>query len=88
MPQAARGRMAEADVSANAVSKTFPGEAMARALSRVVEDDPDGVPHAGSNAAHAVAEIHAIAALRPHYWAVVDCEGHSISLTKRHDFGP
>jgi|HubBroStandDraft_6_1064221.scaffolds.fasta_scaffold612692_1 hypothetical protein len=53
---------------------------MVRALSRVVKDDPDGMPHAGSNAAHAVAEIHAIVALRPLYRAVVDSEGNGISL--------
>jgi hypothetical protein len=51
---------------------------MIRALYRVVEDNPDGVPHAGAHAAHAVAEIHAIVAPRSFYWTVMDCEGHSI----------
>ena len=30
----------------------------------VVEDDPDGVLHAGADAAHAVAKVHAVGALR------------------------
>src|SRR5580700_3693383 len=63
-------------------SRPFPGQAMVRALSRIVEDDPDGVPHAGSNAAHAVAKIHAIVAPRSFHWAVMDCEGHSVTLPK------
>ena len=58
-----------------------------RALGRVVEDDPDGVPHAGADAAHAVAEVHAVVALRALHWPVMDGEGHCITLPKRHDLG-
>ena len=47
-----------------------------------MEDNPGGVPPAGSNAAHAVAEINAIVALRPLYWPVMDREGHSITVLK------
>ena len=54
-------------------------------LPRVVEDNPDGVPHAGAEAAHAVAEVHAVVALRSLHWPVMDCEGHSITLPKWHD---
>ena len=50
-----------------------------------MKDYPDGVPHAGSNAAHTMAEIDAVIALRPLYGAVMDCEGHSITLPKRDD---
>jgi hypothetical protein len=32
-------------------------------LARIVENDPDGVPHAGADAADAVAEIDAVIAL-------------------------
>ena len=56
-----------------------------RALSRVVEDNPDGVPHAGSNTAHAVAEIYAIVALRPLYRTVMDGKGYGITLPKWHN---
>jgi hypothetical protein len=35
----------------------------ATASMRVVEDDPDRVPHTGADAAHTVAEIHAVVAL-------------------------
>src|SRR5262245_65774848 len=62
---------------------------MARAVpsSRVVEDDPDGVTHAGADAAHTVTEVHAIVALRTLHWPVVHREGHRITLSKRHDLG-
>src|SRR5262245_39529772 len=60
---------------------------MAAASSRVVEDESDGVPHPGTEAAHTVAEVHAIAALRPLHWPVVDGKGYGITLPKRHDLG-
>jgi hypothetical protein len=56
-------------------------------LSCVVEDDPDCVPHAGADAAYAVTQVHAVVALRPPHWPVMDCKGHSIALPKGHDFG-
>jgi hypothetical protein len=52
-----------------------------------VENNPYGVPHAGSDATHAVAEIHTVVALRPSYRAVLDCEGHRITLPKWYDLG-
>src|ERR1700746_1909737 len=55
--------------------------------SRIVEDDPDGVTHARADAAHTVAEVHAIVALRTPHRPVVDSEGHSIALPERHDLG-
>jgi hypothetical protein len=51
----------------------------------VVEDNPDGVAHAGADAAHPMAEIHAVIALRTLHRPIVDSEGHGISLPKRHD---
>jgi hypothetical protein len=65
--------------------KTFSEQAMIGALSRVVENNPNGVPHARSNATHAVAEIHAIVALRTFYRAIMDGEGHGITLSKWYD---
>ena len=56
-------------------------------LGRVVEDDPDGVPHAGSDTAYTVSEVHAVFALRALHWPMMDCEGHSITLQKRYDLG-
>ena len=53
-----------------------------------MKDNADGVPHAGSQAAHTVAEIHAIVALRTLHWPVVNCKGHSIPLSKWHDLDP
>ena len=55
-------------------------------LPRIVEDNPHGVPHTGADAAHAVTEVHAVIALRSMHGPVMDCEGHSISLPKGHDF--
>ena len=55
-------------------------------LPGVVEDNPHGVPHTGADAAHAVAEVHAVIALRSLHGPVMDCEGHSIPLPKGHDF--
>ena len=52
-----------------------------------MEDDPDGMPHAGANAAHTVTKIDAIITLRALDGAVMNCECHSITLPKRHDFG-
>ena len=54
-------------------------------LSRVVKDDPGRVPHAGAEAAHTMAEVHAIVALRALNWPVMDGEGHSITLQKWYD---
>jgi hypothetical protein len=51
-------------------------------LSRVVEDDPDGVPRAGADAADTVTEIHTVVALRTLDWTIMNCEGHSITLPK------
>jgi hypothetical protein len=56
-------------------------------LLRIVEDDPDGVPHTRADAAHAVAQVHPVVALRSLHWPVMDCKGHGIALTKWHDFG-
>ena len=56
-------------------------------LPRIMEDNPDGVPHAGADAAHAVAEVHAVIALRSLHWPVMDCKGHSITLPQWHDLG-
>ena len=53
--------------------------------ARVVEDDPDGVPHARADAAHTMAEVHAVVALRALHWPVMDGEGHRITLPKRDD---
>jgi hypothetical protein len=47
-----------------------------------VEDNPNGVPHAGSNTAHAVTEIYAVVALRPLYRTVMDGEGYGIALSE------
>jgi hypothetical protein len=52
-----------------------------------MEDNPDGVPHTGADTAHTVAEVHAVIALRSLHRPVMDCEGHSITLTKWHDLG-
>jgi hypothetical protein len=52
-----------------------------------VEDDSDGMPHAGAHAADAVAEVHAVIALRALYRPVMDREGHRIALPKRDDLG-
>jgi hypothetical protein len=54
-------------------------------LGRVVEYDADCVPHAAADAAHAVAEVHAVVALRALHRPVMHSEGHSITLPKRHD---
>jgi hypothetical protein len=50
-----------------------------------VEDDAEGVPHAGADAAHTVAEVDAIIALGPLYRPVMDREGHRIALQKWYD---
>src|SRR5499427_5375878 len=39
----------------------------------------------GTAAYMAVTEIHTVVALRPFYWAVMDCEGHRITLPKWYD---
>jgi hypothetical protein len=54
-------------------------------LNRFVENNPDGVPHAGSDAAHTVAEGHV--APRPLYWTVMDCKGRRVTLSQWHDTG-
>jgi len=51
-----------------------------------VEDDPHGVPHAGTDTTYAVAQVNAVIALRSLHRPVMDGEGHSITLPKRHDF--
>ena len=56
-------------------------------LGRVVEDNPNAVPHAGADAAHTVTEIDTINALRSLHWTVMDGEGHRITLAKRNDLG-
>jgi hypothetical protein len=50
-----------------------------------VENDPDGVPHAGPDAADAMAQVHAIAALRSLHRPVMDGERHGVALPQRHD---
>src|SRR5215831_19763659 len=57
------------------------------ASSRVVEDDPDGVTHPGTDAAHTMAEVHTIVALRTSHRPVMDGEGDSITLSKGHNLG-
>jgi hypothetical protein len=52
---------------------------------RIVENDSDGVPHAGADSAHAVAEVHAVVSLRSLHWPVMDGERHGIALPQRHD---
>ena len=53
----------------------------------VVENDSDGVPHAGTDPAHAVAEVHPVVAVGPPHRPVMDCERRSIASLKRHDLG-
>jgi len=53
--------------------------------SGIVEDDPDRVPHAGADTAHAMAQVHTIVPLRTPHGAIVDREGNGIALAKRHD---
>ena len=55
-------------------------------LFRVVKNDAYRMPHTGANAAHAVAQVHAVVALRSLYRAVMDGKGYGIALPKRHDF--
>jgi hypothetical protein len=50
-----------------------------------VKDDPDGMPHARADATDAVADVHAVVALRAAHWSVVDGEGDRITLPKRYD---
>src|SRR5438105_1522594 len=59
---------------------------MCRSLSsRVVEDDAGGVAPPRAQAAHAVAELHAICAARAAYRPLVDREDHRVALRERHD---
>src|ERR1700730_6918438 len=53
--------------------------------SRIVENDPDGVSHAGADSAHAMAQVHSIAALRSLYRPVMDGECHGVALPQWHD---
>ena len=50
-----------------------------------MKDNTDCVAHAGADATHAVAEVHAVISLRALHWPVMDCEGHSITLLQRYD---
>ena len=49
-------------------------------LLRVVENDANGVPESGADAAYAVPEIDAIVALRSLNRPVVDGKGYGIAL--------
>src|ERR1700733_13198397 len=51
-----------------------------------MKDDAQGMPHAGTDPTHTVAQVHAVMALRSLDRAVVDREGHAIALAQRHDF--
>src|SRR5262245_12219082 len=57
-------------------------------LTGVVKNDAQRVPMAAANAAHAVAEIHAIDAACALHGALAHGEDHSIALFQRHDFRP
>jgi hypothetical protein len=57
-------------------------------LAGIVKDDAKGMSLSGTQAAHAMAKVHAIGSARPLNWTMMDREGHSISLAKGHDFGP
>ena len=54
-------------------------------LRRIVEDEPEGMPHTGTDAAYPMAEVHTVAALRALHRPVMDREGYGITLPKRHD---
>ena len=49
-------------------------------LTRVVEDETDGVPHAGPDTADTVAEVHAVTTLRTAHRPVMDGKGDRIPL--------
>ena len=51
-----------------------------------MKDNTHCVPHAGADAAYAVAQVHAVVALRSLYRAVMDSKRYGIALPKWHDF--
>jgi hypothetical protein len=52
-----------------------------------MKDDAEGVAMSGTQAADAVPHVDAIEATRALDGAMMNREGHSVSLTKRNDFG-
>jgi hypothetical protein len=42
----------------------------------------------GPQPAHAVAQVHAVGAARPLHRPIVHCEGHAVTTSERHHFGP
>ena len=60
---------------------------MWRDLSRVVEDDPNRMAHAGPDPAHAVTQVHAVVSFGAAHRPVMDSEGHRITLPKWYDLG-
>lgn len=51
-----------------------------------MQNDADRMTQAGAHATHALTQIDAVAALRALDRAIVDREGDSVTLAKRHDF--
>ena len=79
--------LSKADMSMSALCQKQTWAACA-GLLRVVENDANGVPESGADAAYAVPEIDAIVALRSLNRPVVDGKDYRVALSQRHNLGP